>query len=95
MHDPSNENCPLNDPETHCNPATAGLPCDCEPAPVDAFSKHEVYDRASVVNALWYDSVREHPVVEADPELASLADRASDAMVEFYVRAASKLGIER
>jgi hypothetical protein len=28
-HDESNENCPVNDPETFCNPATAGLPCCC------------------------------------------------------------------
>jgi len=29
-HLQNNPNCPLNDPETFANPATAGLPCTCE-----------------------------------------------------------------
>ena len=28
-HDPHNASCPLNDPETFCNPATVGLGCTC------------------------------------------------------------------
>lgn len=28
-HDKHNGDCPLNDPETFANPATAGLPCTC------------------------------------------------------------------
>ena len=30
QHDPKNEKCPWNDPETYMNPAVAGLPCTCE-----------------------------------------------------------------
>lgn len=29
VHDDFNENCPLNDPETHCNQVVSGLPCTC------------------------------------------------------------------
>ena len=29
-HDRNNNQCPLNDPETACNPALAGLSCTCE-----------------------------------------------------------------
>jgi len=29
QHDGDNEGCPLNDPETFCNPALAGLTCTC------------------------------------------------------------------
>lgn len=28
-HDPNNDQCPLNDPETYANPATPGLDCSC------------------------------------------------------------------
>jgi hypothetical protein len=33
VHDPDNEFCPLNDPETCCNPALAGLTCTCNAHP--------------------------------------------------------------
>lgn len=39
-HDPNNDDCPLNDPETLCNPATMGIPCTCPeatPEPEDGF----------------------------------------------------------
>ena len=29
MHNQNNKECPWNDPETFCNPAIAGLPCNC------------------------------------------------------------------
>ncbi len=29
-HDPNNPACPINDPETACNPVLAGLSCNCE-----------------------------------------------------------------
>ena len=28
-HNPDNEKCPLNDPETYCNPVVSGLACRC------------------------------------------------------------------
>ena len=31
VHDPLNDDCPLNDPETACNPVVGGLPCSCSP----------------------------------------------------------------
>lgn len=32
QHDPNNEACPWNDPETNLHPATRGLDCTCVPA---------------------------------------------------------------
>ena len=29
-HDSNNSNCPLNDPETYCNPVLSGLDCTCK-----------------------------------------------------------------
>lgn len=55
------------------------------------FAKHEVYDRAAMVNSIWEDFVVEHPVVENDQELHSLAEFAADAISNFYARAAEKL----
>jgi hypothetical protein len=63
---------------------------DEEKAP-DAFARHEVYDRAALVLDLWNSKVREHTVVERDPELDALAEAAGDAMSAFYQRAAAKL----
>jgi hypothetical protein len=57
----------------------------------DAFAHHEVYDRAALVLDLWNSKVREHAVVERDPELDALAADAGDAMSVFYQRASEKL----
>jgi hypothetical protein len=59
--------------------------------PPDAFARHEVYDRAALVVDLWNSRVAEHTVVEADPELAAMAEAAGNAMSDFYQRAAEKL----
>jgi len=57
----------------------------------DQFSRHEVYDRASVVLELFCRSVAEHPMVAGDKELSAEAEKVSDAIYEFYNKAASRL----
>lgn len=57
----------------------------------DEFSRHEVYDRASVVLDLFCSSVAEHPVVTGDKSLSAEAERVTDAIYRFYHKAATKL----
>src|SRR5207248_7068822 len=57
----------------------------------DEFSRHEVYDRASVVLELFSSSVAEHPVVTADPTLSAEAQKTIDAIYQFYSISAPKL----
>jgi hypothetical protein len=58
---------------------------------LDEFSRHEVYDRASIVLDLFCTSVAEHPVVRADKALSAEAEKAIDALYRFYNKAATKL----
>jgi len=60
------------------------------PEKFDAFSRHEVYDRAFAVQHLW-ELVEDHPVVVADKALAAEAARVSEAIATFYQKAAQKL----
>lgn len=49
-HDRNNQDCPLNDPETFCNPATRGLSCSCpERNPVEIASSRleSPYDKVA------------------------------------------------
>lgn len=57
----------------------------------DQFSRHEVYDRASLVLELFSSAVAEHPVVASDKELSAAAEKAIDAIYEFYSKAAATL----
>jgi hypothetical protein len=57
----------------------------------DDFSRHEVYDRASVVLDLFCASVAGHPVVSGDKILAAEAEKVTDALYQFYNSAAEKL----
>jgi hypothetical protein len=57
----------------------------------DEFSRHEVYDRASIVLDLFSSSVAEHPVVLADKALSAEAEKAFDALYGFYNKAATTL----
>lgn len=57
----------------------------------DDFSRHEVYDRASVVLDLFCSSVAEHPVIAADKALSAEADKVTDALYSFYNVAAQTL----
>ncbi|HXE52993.1 MAG TPA: hypothetical protein VN541_08265 [Tepidisphaeraceae bacterium] len=56
----------------------------------DAFSRHEVYDRAFAVQHLW-ELVEEHPVVVADHVLSAEAARVGEAIAAFYQKAAQRL----
>lgn len=58
---------------------------------LDEFSRHEVYDRASIVLDLFCASVAEHPVVAGDKALAAEAGKVVDAIYGFYNSAAMKL----
>ena len=58
---------------------------------IDEFSRHEVYDRASLVLELFADAVQEHPVVMGDKVLAAEAQKAADALYNFYNLAAQRL----
>lgn len=57
----------------------------------DEFSRHEVYDRASVVLELFCNSVAEHPLVAGDKELSAAAEKVSDTIYQFYNMAAGRL----
>ncbi|HZL35114.1 MAG TPA: hypothetical protein VFC78_07380 [Tepidisphaeraceae bacterium] len=57
----------------------------------DDFSRHEVYDRASVVLELFESSVADHPVVTSDKSLSAEAEKVTDAIYRFYRKAAAKL----
>jgi hypothetical protein len=57
----------------------------------DEFSRHEVYDRASIVLELFCTSVAEHQVVAQDKALCAEAEKVSDAIYRFYNLAADKL----
>ena len=57
----------------------------------DQFSRHEVYDRASIVLDLFSNSVAGHPVVTSDKELSAAAQKAIDAIYQFYNTLATKL----
>ena len=59
--------------------------------PFDDFSRHEVYDRASVVLDLFSRSVAEHPVIAANKTLSAEADKVTDALYDFYNLAAQTL----
>ena len=50
MHDNTNDDCPLNNPETFASPVTAGLPCTC-PSDIEVISENAEAGK-------WYD----HPV---------------------------------
>jgi len=57
----------------------------------DDFARHEVYDRASVVLDLFCGSVAEHPLVAGDRTLSAEAEKATEALYQFYNIAAQKL----
>lgn len=57
----------------------------------DAFSRHEVYDRAALICDLWAGRIMEHKVVADDPELAAKAEAALEAMMHFYQFSSAKL----
>src|SRR5439155_648757 len=57
----------------------------------DEFSRHEVYDRASIVLHLFCSFVAEHPVVAGDKALSAEAQKVCDAIYAFYNAAATKL----
>lgn len=48
------------------------------------FGVHEALHTAHVLADTFHDHVREHPVVSERPELAALADKAVDAMLDVY-----------
>ena len=50
----------------------------------DEFHEHEALHTAHVILDTWDNHVRNHPYVDADPELVELADKASDAMMALY-----------
>ncbi len=51
---------------------------------LDEFHRHEVLDRGHVVREIWGEYVLDHPVVQNDPELLEVAQRAFEAVCEFY-----------
>ncbi len=54
----------------------------------DAFSYHEVMDRALMVSAHLDTSLGEHPVVLRHPALSLALDEATDALLHLYSEAA-------
>jgi hypothetical protein len=65
------------------------------PEGTDEFSRHEVYDRASVVMGMFDSYVVEHDVVRAVPVLRESADKALAALMDFYQLAAAVLMEDR
>lgn len=54
----------------------------------DEFHWHEVVDRTNLLTETWYDQIEEHIVVEANPELKSMAEEITSMMYQFYCLAA-------
>lgn len=52
--------------------------------PLDAFHAHEALHTAHVLMDCYGDHVADHPYVQANPELAGLAERAIEAMMDVY-----------
>lgn len=45
---------------------------------------HEALDRTHVVQSLFADQVRDHPVIQQHPELDALAEAAGRALMDLY-----------
>lgn len=50
----------------------------------DPFGIHEALHTAHVLLDTFHDHVREHPAVSERPEIAELADKAVEAMMDVY-----------
>ncbi len=59
--------------------------------PLDPFHYYEVLDRTSVVAELFDFSIAGHPVVDADTELAELAEQVGGLLEAIYGRASDLL----
>jgi len=93
-HRNDNDDCPLNDPETHCHPATKGLGCTCKPEP-KAEASPAAAPPASADNT---DAIVQKVLDRLDaraggvkvpdpPDLKQLAQAALDLVVGFRIRA--------
>lgn len=51
---------------------------------LDEFSAHEALDRAAMVTSIFEDWVHQHPFVQADPALKSMADHALKAASDLH-----------
>lgn len=56
---------------------------------------HELLDRASLIQTMWEDYVRNHPSCVLNKELFLLADSISNEMANFYVNVGNKSFTEK